>query len=148
VLSATTTTPRAEIWAPQTVNILRIQDTRVSGVKRATAVEYCLALPGAYLDSPWGEDHNVVKVGGKIFAFLGGEDGFSITLKNTEDVVDQWRQEYPDHTGKAPYLSKTLWNVIRTTGPRAPAEEEIRDLIDQSYALVVAKLPKSQRPTS
>jgi YjbR len=95
VLSATTTTPRAEIWAPQTVNILRIQDTRVSGVKRATAVEYCLALPGAYLDSPWGEDHNVVKVGGKIFAFLGGEDGFSITLKNTEDVVDQWRQEYP-----------------------------------------------------
>ena len=117
-------------------------------MKRATAVEHCLALPGTYLDSPWGDDHNVVKVGGKIFAFLGGEDGFSITLKNTEDVVDQWRQEYPDHAGKAPYLSKTQWNVIRTTGPGAPADEEVRDLIDESYALVVAKLPKSQRPAA
>jgi predicted DNA-binding protein (MmcQ/YjbR family) len=94
------------------------------------------------------EDHNVVKVGGKIFAFLGGEDGFSITLKNTEDVVDQWRHEYPDHTGKASYLSETQWNVIRTTGPGAPADEEVRDLIDESYALVVAKLPKSQRPAA
>ena len=108
-------------------------------MKRATAVEYCLSLPGAYLDNPWGEDHSVVK---------GGEDGFSITLKNSEDVVDQWRHEYPDHAEKAPYLSKTLWNLIRTTGPGAPADEEIRDLIDQSYALVVAKLPKSQRPVA
>jgi predicted DNA-binding protein (MmcQ/YjbR family) len=117
-------------------------------VKRATAVEYCLSLPGAYLDNPWGEDHSVVKVGGRIFAFLGGEKGFSITLKNTEDVVDQWRHEYPNHAEKAPYLSKTLWNLIRTTGAGAPADEEIRDLINQSYALVVAKLPKSQRPAA
>jgi predicted DNA-binding protein (MmcQ/YjbR family) len=117
-------------------------------VKRATAVDYCLALPGAYLDSPWGEDHNVVKVGGKIFAFLGGDDGFAITLKNTEDIVDQWRNEYPDHAGKAPYLSKTLWNVIRTTGAEAPSDDEVRDLIRQSYALVVAKLPKSKRPAA
>ena len=116
-------------------------------MKRTAAVEHCLALAGAYLDNPWGEDHSVVKVGGKIFAFLGGEKEFSITLKNTEDVVDQWRHEYPDHAGKAPYLSKMLWNQIRTTGTGAPADEEIRDLIDQSYDLVVAKLPRSRRPT-
>ena len=118
-------------------------------MKRAAVVDYCLSLPGAYLDNPWGEQDSVVKVGGKIFAFLGASKGpFSITLKNTEDVIDQWRSQYPDHAGRAAYLSKTLWNRIRTTGAGAPPEDEIRDLIDQSYALVVAKLPKAQRPTA
>jgi predicted DNA-binding protein (MmcQ/YjbR family) len=32
---------------------------------------HCLARPGAWLDQPWEGDH-VVKVGPKIFAFLGG----------------------------------------------------------------------------
>jgi predicted DNA-binding protein (MmcQ/YjbR family) len=121
--------------------------SRVEGVKRDDAVSYCVHLPGAYLDNPWGEEETVVKVGGKIFAFLGGSAGpLTITLKNTEDVVDQWRTRFPDHVGPAPYLSKTLWNAVRATGAGAPSAEEIRELIDDSYALVVAKLPKSKRP--
>ena len=34
-------------------------------------VAYCLAKPGAVADEPW-EGDLVAKVGGKIFAFLGG----------------------------------------------------------------------------
>lgn len=116
-------------------------------MRRSAAVDYCLGLPGAYLDNPWGPEDNVVKVGGKIFAFLGAPTGpSSLTLKNTEEAVDQWRSRYPDHAGPAAYLSKTLWNQIRITGAGAPPAEEIRELIDDSYALVVAKLPKSKRP--
>ena len=36
---------------------------------RDEALAYCLAKPGAWLDSPWDESF-VVKVGPKIFAFL------------------------------------------------------------------------------
>jgi predicted DNA-binding protein (MmcQ/YjbR family) len=31
-----------------------------------------LALPGATVDFPWGGDHPVYKVGGKMFAAMGG----------------------------------------------------------------------------
>ncbi|MGI8880838.1 MAG: MmcQ/YjbR family DNA-binding protein, partial [Jatrophihabitans sp.] len=116
-------------------------------MKRAAAITHCLSLPGAYLDNPWGPEDSVVKVGGKIFAFVGGEKGpFAITLKNTADVIDEWRSRYPDHAGPAAYLSKTLWDQIKTTGRGAPDAEEIRELIEDSYDLIVAKLPKSQRP--
>jgi hypothetical protein len=50
---------------------------------------YCLAKPGAWPDNPWGEDHNVIKVGegaaGKIFAFLGS-DGVGIKGGPTREV--------------------------------------------------------------
>lgn len=116
-------------------------------MKRADAVTHCLSLPGAYLDNPWGPEDSVVKVGGKIFAFVGGEKGlFVITLKHTADVIDEWRSRYPDHVGTAAYLSKTLWNQIKTTGRGAPPADELCELIEDSYDLVVAKLPKSQRP--
>ncbi len=42
---------------------------------RDELVAHCLTKPGAYLDAPWGEDDNVVKVADKIFCFLGAPDG-------------------------------------------------------------------------
>jgi predicted DNA-binding protein (MmcQ/YjbR family) len=116
-------------------------------VKRAAAVEYCLGLPGAYLDHPWGEEDSVVKVGGKIFAFLGAVDGpLQVAVKNTPERVEEWRARYPAHIGPGPYLKKTLWNLVRTTGRGSPTDEDVRELIDDSYALVVASLPKAKRP--
>jgi predicted DNA-binding protein (MmcQ/YjbR family) len=43
---------------------------------------YCLGKPGAWRDQPW-EGDVVVKVGSKIFAFLGtpGEDDVSVGVK-------------------------------------------------------------------
>ena len=40
----------------------------------------CLAKPGAWQDEPWDSDV-VVKVGGKIFAFLGSESGAAVGVK-------------------------------------------------------------------
>jgi len=34
-------------------------------MERDTAIEHCLSLPGAYLDSPWSPEHLVAKVGGR-----------------------------------------------------------------------------------
>jgi predicted DNA-binding protein (MmcQ/YjbR family) len=113
-------------------------------MERAEAISYALAKPGAWSDSPWGEDHDVVKVGSKIFLFPGASDGrFSITVKNTAEAVDELRQRYPEFAGPAAYLDKRLW--VRLVIDEVPAQEVI-ELIDDSYDLVVSKLKKAERP--
>jgi predicted DNA-binding protein (MmcQ/YjbR family) len=124
------------------------RDRRYYGqaVERDAAVEHCLGLPGAYLDNPWGPEDSVAKVGGKIFAFLGSDGPLRIALKNTPERVDEWRARYPDHIGPGPYLAKATWNYVQTSGSGAPDDDEIRELIEDSYELIVATLPKSKRP--
>ena len=89
----------------------------------------------------------MAKVGGKIFAFLGSDDGpLTVTVKNTPELIDEWRARYPKHCGPGPYLSKTLWNYVRAHGAGGPDDDDVRELIDDSYTLIVASLPKSKRP--
>lgn len=108
------------------------------------ALRYALTKPGAWPDSPWGENHDLAKVGSKIFLFPGRMDGRStITVKNTEAAVAELKQRYPDFASAAPYLNKRLW--VRLIIDEVPADE-VRELIDDSYDQVVAKLPKAERP--
>ena len=114
-------------------------------MRREDIVAYCLSKPGAWLDSPWGEGDNVAKVGDKIFCFYGG-DRLAITVKNTREAISEWRDRFPDHAGPAAYLNKQLWNQVGLEGDGCPTAEDMRELIDDSYDLVVAGLPKSKRP--
>jgi predicted DNA-binding protein (MmcQ/YjbR family) len=107
-------------------------------------MRYALAKPGAWSDSPWSEDHELAKVGSKIFLFPGRLDGHStITVKNTEAAVAELKQRYPELAGPAPYLNKRLWVQLRID---PVPDEEVRELIDDSYDQVVAKLPRAERP--
>jgi predicted DNA-binding protein (MmcQ/YjbR family) len=108
------------------------------------ALRYALSKPGAWPDSPWGEGHDLAKVGSRIFLFPGRvEGGSTITVKNTEAAVAELEQRYPELAGPAPYLNKRLW--VRVRIDELP-DEEVRELIDDSYDQVVAKLPRAQRP--
>jgi predicted DNA-binding protein (MmcQ/YjbR family) len=112
-------------------------------------VDYCLSKPGAHLDSPWGETDNVVKVADKIFCFLGAPDGaVGICVKNTREAVQEWRDRFPEHVGVPRYLNKGLWNQVALHAAGAPDLDDARELIDDSYRLVVESLPKSKRPAS
>jgi predicted DNA-binding protein (MmcQ/YjbR family) len=116
-------------------------------MKRDDLVAHCLAKPGAYLDSPWGEEDTVVKVGGKIFCFLGGTDGPpGICVKNTREAVQEWRDRFPGHIGVPRYLNKGLWNQVDLHADGAPDLDDAKELIDDSYGLIVDSLPKSKRP--
>jgi predicted DNA-binding protein (MmcQ/YjbR family) len=42
------------------------------------------------------------------------------------------------------YIGRSGWNSLRFNG--AIPDDELRDAVDASYELVVAKLPKSRRP--
>lgn len=108
------------------------------------ALRYALGKPGAWSDSPWGDEHDLAKVGSKIFLFPGTVDGRStITVKNTEDAVAELKQRYPELARAARYLDKRLW--VQLDIDTVP-DDEVRELIDDSYDQVVAKLPKSERP--
>ncbi|MGI8665616.1 MAG: MmcQ/YjbR family DNA-binding protein [Jatrophihabitans sp.] len=110
----------------------------------AAALAYALAKPGAWADDPWQEHREVAKVASKIFLFPGADDGHhTITVKNTAEAVDELKQRYPTAAGPARYLNKRLW--VRLVIDEVPADE-VHELIDDSYELVVATLPRSVRP--
>jgi predicted DNA-binding protein (MmcQ/YjbR family) len=116
--------------------------------------DYCLAKPGAWPDEPWG-DGVVAKVGPKIFAFLGSGDdgdgggdaakaGVGLKCGATREAADEWLLRYPADAAVMRYIGRSGWNTL-TIG-RAIPDDEIVEAVDASYALVVSKLPKKDRP--
>jgi predicted DNA-binding protein (MmcQ/YjbR family) len=107
----------------------------------------CLAKPGAWPDEPW-EGDVVVKVAAKIFAFLGSGPPSAATVglkcANTREEADEWLQRYPEDAKVMPYIGRSGWNSLRIGG--AIPDDELLEAIDASYALVVSKLAKKDRP--
>lgn len=109
------------------------------------ALSYCLAKAGAWRDEPW-EGVVVAKVGDKIFAFFGGGDA-TIGLKcgHSRDEADEWLARYPDDARVMAYIGRSGWNTLSLTG--AIPDDELAQAVDDSYDIVVAKLPRRLRPT-
>jgi predicted DNA-binding protein (MmcQ/YjbR family) len=106
---------------------------------------YCLAKSGAWQDEPW-ENDVVVKVGPKVFAFLGSESSSTVGVKcgASRDAADEWLLRYPGDASVMPYIGRSGWNSLRFAG--AIPDDELLDAIDGSYETVVSKLPKKDRP--
>jgi predicted DNA-binding protein (MmcQ/YjbR family) len=108
---------------------------------------YCLGKPGAWPDFPWEHDHPVIKVGegerGKIFAFLGAT-GVGVKGGATREVADEWLDRFPGDATVMRYIGRSGWNDLAFAG--AIPDEDLTEAIDESYRLVVAKLPKRLRP--
>ena len=95
------------------------------GVRHADVVAYCLAKPGAVADTPWEEDL-VAKVGGKIFAFLGG-DGVGLKCGRDADEAAELRQRFPDTATVMAYIGRYGWNSIALDDAIGiPDDDELR----------------------
>lgn len=107
---------------------------------------HCLSLPGAWEDMPW-EGDVVVKVGSKIFAFLGSGENHSVGVKcgSSRDQADEWLARYPDDAKVMPYIGRSGWNTLAVGG--AIPDDEILEAVEASYETIVAKLPKRERPS-
>lgn len=112
----------------------------------AEVLEYCLAKPGAWQDEPW-ENDVVVKVSAKIFAFLGNPAGSSVGLKcgASRETADEWLARYPQDASVMAYIGRSGWNTLQLGG--AIPDDEVLEAIDASYAMVVSKLTKKDRPS-
>ncbi|HTE71831.1 MAG TPA: MmcQ/YjbR family DNA-binding protein [Actinomycetes bacterium] len=104
---------------------------------------HCLAKPGAWSDQPWEGDH-VAKVGTKIFAFMG-HDTVGLKCGATREEADEWLARFPGDASVMPYIGRSGWNTLRLDG--AIPDDDLLEAVDVSYATVVAKLPRKDRPS-
>ena len=109
--------------------------------------EYILAKPGSLLDYPFGEGVAVYKVGSKdtakMFALIPeGKAPARISLKCDPLLATTLRERY-DTVMPGYHLNKKLWNTIVTTGELT--DQEVFDLINLSYRLVVEGLTKDEQ---
>ncbi|WP_422739644.1 MmcQ/YjbR family DNA-binding protein [Micromonospora sp. WMMD729] len=117
-------------------------------MERGEMLSYCLAKPGAWLDRPW-EDDEVVKVGSRIFAFLGNADSeptVGVKCGANREIADEWLHRHPGDARPMPYIGRSGWNTLRLDG--GIDLDELTEAVDSSYDMVVAKLPKRERPTA
>ena len=104
--------------------------------------EYCLTKPGAREETPFGSDVLVFKVGGKMFALAAlDEVPTTVNLKCDPDLALDLRDRY-EQVRPGYHMNKKHWNTVALTGRIHDAE--LRRMIDHSYDLVCASLPKKQ----
>jgi predicted DNA-binding protein (MmcQ/YjbR family) len=110
---------------------------------RNKVIAACGAKPGSAEDYPFGDGVAVFKVAGKMFALveLGPLPG-SVSLKCDPDFAVDLRARYAAIT-PGYHLNKRHWNTITLDG--SVPEDEVLDLTDQSYQLVVGRLPRAER---
>lgn len=103
----------------------------------------CLAFPGAEETFPFGPQTSVFKVAGKMFA-LSALDApeLSVSLKCEPELAERLRSEHPA-IRPGYHLNKRHWNTVALDG--ALPDGMVRDLIEDSYDLVVAGLPRATR---
>jgi predicted DNA-binding protein (MmcQ/YjbR family) len=110
---------------------------------RDDALEYCATLSGAVEDYPFGDSVAVFKVAGRMFALvlLDGEPG-RVNLKCDPDFALALRAEHPAVT-PGYHANKRHWNTVELDG--SIDADELREMIEHSYDLVVSKLPRAVR---
>lgn len=103
---------------------------------RERLTEFALGLPGAWLDHPWDED--VVKVGKKIFVFLGLEDmpELLVTVKLDDSHDQALAVPGAEPTGYG--LGRSGWVSIPLRDTTPPLGV-LQDWVDESYRRVAPK---------
>ena len=105
--------------------------------------DYCLKKKGVTEEFPFGESTLVYKVMGKAFVLTGiDEHPFSMNVKCDPEWAVELREKYSAVT-PGYHMNKKHWNSVEDDGT-IPGKE-LFQMIDHSYDLVVAGLPKKLR---
>ena len=105
---------------------------------------FVLELPEVTEEQPFGPEVDVYKVVGKVFLLIAPESTPpTISVKCEPGLAIELRTEY-EAVIPGYHLNKKHWNtVVVADVPR----EELTAMIDLSYDLVVASLPRKVRDT-
>jgi predicted DNA-binding protein (MmcQ/YjbR family) len=105
--------------------------------------DLCLSFTGAEETFPFGPDVSVFKVGGKMFALCDlGAESLRVSLKCEPGLAEALREA---HAAVIPgyHLNKRHWNTVIIDG--SLPDKTVREMIEDSYDLVVSKLPPERR---
>ena len=105
--------------------------------------DHCLSFAGAEETFPFGPRTSVFKIAGKMFALSQlGADSLRVSLKCEPELAEALRAAYaaviPGY-----HLNKRHWNTVIIDG--SLPDKTVRDMIEDSYDLVVSKLPPARR---
>jgi predicted DNA-binding protein (MmcQ/YjbR family) len=106
---------------------------------------YILSQTAAVEEFPFGPGARVFKVMGKMFALMPVEaDPPRMNLKVDPFIGEVLRDNYKSVT-PAYHMNKRHWVTVTVDG-EIP-DDEVRDLVDASYDLVVSGLPRRDKET-
>ena len=110
-------------------------------IDAAAVRSWCLARPGVTEERPFGPQTTVFKVEGKLFALcaLEAEPPLKLSLKCEPDLAAALRRDY-EAVAPGYHLNKRHWNTVTLDG--SLPDKLVRDMIEDSYDLVVSALPK------
>ena len=105
--------------------------------------DHCLSFLGSGEEFPFDPATSVFKVAGKIFALSRlAEAPVRVSLKCDPTLAEQLRGAHPAVI-PGYHLSKRHWNTVIIDG--SPPDTMIADMVEDSYDLVVSKLPRARR---
>jgi predicted DNA-binding protein (MmcQ/YjbR family) len=105
--------------------------------------DHCLSFTGAEETFPFGPETSVFKVSGKMFALSQLEaESLRVSVKCEPLLAEALRAAYaavlPGY-----HLNKRHWNTVIVDG--SVPDDAVRNMIEDSYDLVVSKLPRARR---
>ena len=104
---------------------------------------WCLSQEGVTQEFPFGERTSVFKVAGKMFALSAlGNRPLEVSVKCEPELAESLRAAYPD-IRPGYHLNKRHWITITLDG--SVPDPMVRELVQDSYDLVVAGLTSKQR---
>jgi predicted DNA-binding protein (MmcQ/YjbR family) len=101
---------------------------------------FCLSLPNATEDVQWEHDL-LFRIAGKMFCVANLEPGMSPTKIAFKCTPEKFA-ELVEVEGiiPAPYMARNHW--VAMLDMNALRQPEIKELIEESYRMILAKLPK------
>ncbi|MET8243015.1 MmcQ/YjbR family DNA-binding protein [Streptomyces sp. NPDC005202] len=105
---------------------------------------FCLSFNAAVEDFPFNPETSVFKVHGRLFA-LSNLDArpLKVNLKCDPEDAIRLRTEYEGLIVPGYHMNKRHWNTVVVDGELP--DRLVRELIEDSYDLVVAGLPRADR---
>ncbi len=108
-----------------------------------TLREYCLSKKAVTEGFPFGEDTLVFKVKDKIFLLVSlSSNPLQFNAKCEPEKAIELREQY-DAVQPGYHMNKKHWNTVIIDGSISAAL--IKEMIDDSYNLIVQSLPKKTR---
>lgn len=104
---------------------------------------FCASLTATTHVVQWG-NADVWKVGGKVFAVCGWNDGQDAYTFKASDIAYEVLQDQPG-IRPAPYLASRGLKWLQVYRDPGLSDPELKDHIVMSYDMVVAKLTRKKR---
>lgn len=105
--------------------------------------DYCLAKKEVEEGFPFGETVLVFKVKRKLFLLARLDTPvLEFNVKCDPEKAIEWREQYPA-VQPGYHMNKRLWNTVTCDG--SLSTKVIREMIDDSYQLIVKSLPKKDQ---